>query len=223
MALVHRHPTHPRALALGQLGQQGRLAVTGRGDHTHHRHRIRGQQPNHQSDPGHDPRPARDRVRSGSTSSKTDPIDDGRSPAGVAATCPTRVLSQPMRLAPRKSCHSSGGSCGCCVRPWRAGRQDREPRPSSPMECPRSGRDRRRRRRGPHWQMHTLDGSSRLPPHHPKRMNRDVQARYGRGARRLVAADHPQSSPRQVRSRGELIGGRTPRVLLWPGRRTLRR
>ena len=65
VARVYRHPTHPRTLALGPLGQQGRLAIAGRGHHTHHRHPIRGQQPLHQPDPGHDPRPGRGWVQLG--------------------------------------------------------------------------------------------------------------------------------------------------------------
>jgi hypothetical protein len=43
VAVVDRHPAHPVCGVLGPLGQQGRLAVAGRGDHTDHRHRIRSQ------------------------------------------------------------------------------------------------------------------------------------------------------------------------------------
>ena len=65
VALIHRHPTHPAPRALGPLGQQGRLTVAGRRDHTDHRHPIRGDQPIYQPDPSHDPRAGRRRVQLG--------------------------------------------------------------------------------------------------------------------------------------------------------------
>jgi hypothetical protein len=63
VALVHREPTHPGALALGPLGQQGRFAVTGRSDHRDDRRGMRSQQPIQQRRAGHDPRAGQRRAQ----------------------------------------------------------------------------------------------------------------------------------------------------------------
>jgi hypothetical protein len=65
VAWVDCDPTDPVTLALGPLGQQGRLAVAGRRHNTDHRPGRCSQQPFDQRRAGHDPRPQPGRVQLG--------------------------------------------------------------------------------------------------------------------------------------------------------------
>ena len=85
VALVDSDPGHRARLAFGPLGQQGRLAIAGRGDHADHRHPSRGEQPIHQQGPGHGPRAGPAAGAADSTNSNDDPSQDRGWRFGLAA------------------------------------------------------------------------------------------------------------------------------------------